>query len=113
MTLNGWLQIALYCVLIIAFVKPFGAYMAHVFAGERTWFSLVLRPVERALYGLKLSHIPTPPPAISPKLEYQYFAIDKSGPCWEHIRQTGHVGLYIPGDIPAPEPELVIVLKPE
>ncbi len=50
MTLNGWLQIALYCVLITAFVKPFGVYMARVFEGERTVFSPVLRPVERAVY---------------------------------------------------------------
>jgi K+-transporting ATPase ATPase A chain len=34
------------------FVKPFGTYMAHVFAGERTWFSPVLRPVERGIYAL-------------------------------------------------------------
>jgi potassium-transporting ATPase potassium-binding subunit len=50
MTLNGWLQIALYCVLITAFVKPFGVYMARVFEGERTFLSPVLRPVERAVY---------------------------------------------------------------
>jgi K+-transporting ATPase ATPase A chain len=52
MTVNGWLQIAIYSVLIILFVKPFGTYMAHVFGGERTWFSPVLRPVERAVYRL-------------------------------------------------------------
>ena len=47
MTFNGWLQIAIYCVLIFLFVKPFGAYMASVFDGERTLLSLVLRPIER------------------------------------------------------------------
>jgi len=50
MTANGWLQIAIYCVLIIAFVKPFGAFMARVFDGERTFLHPVLRPVERAVY---------------------------------------------------------------
>ena len=69
--------------------------------------------VERALPGLPLTHLPVPPPAVSPTVETKYFAVTKSGPCWEHIRQTGRVGLYIPGDIPAPEPELLIVLKPE
>lgn len=50
MTLNGWVQIALYSVLIILFVKPFGSYMARVFEGESTFLSPVLRPVERAVY---------------------------------------------------------------
>ena len=50
MTFNGWLQIALYCVLIMLFVKPFGGYMTRVFDGERTFLHPVLRPVERAVY---------------------------------------------------------------
>ncbi len=50
MTINGWIQIAIYCVLIILFVKPFGAFMARVFEGERTFLHPVLRPVERAVY---------------------------------------------------------------
>ena len=50
MTVNGWIQIAIYCVLITAFVKPFGAFMARVFEGERTFLHPILRPVERAVY---------------------------------------------------------------
>src|SRR5271167_279519 len=50
MTLNGWIQIAIYCVLIVALVKPLGWYMTRVFAGERTFLSPVFRPVEKALY---------------------------------------------------------------
>ena len=52
MTFNGWLQIAIYCVLIFLFVKPFGAYMAKVFDGQRTLFSVVLRPIERGIYAV-------------------------------------------------------------
>src|SRR3984957_5146267 len=52
MTVNGWLQIALYCVLLILLVKPLGGYMTRVFAGERTPLSPVLRPLERGLYRL-------------------------------------------------------------
>ena len=40
----------LYCAIVVALVKPLGAYMTHVFKGERTWLSPVLRPVERAIY---------------------------------------------------------------
>src|SRR5882724_5499633 len=52
MTFNGWLQIAIYCVLIFLFVKPFGAYMANVFDGQRTLFSMVLRPIAIGIYKL-------------------------------------------------------------
>jgi len=50
MTLNGWLQIAIYFVLILVFVKPFGLFMYRVFEGERTFLHPILRPVERAIY---------------------------------------------------------------
>ncbi len=50
MTAIGWIQIALYCALIVAITKPLGLYMTRVFTGERTLLSPVLRPVERALY---------------------------------------------------------------
>ena len=46
MTLNGWIQIAIYFVIVIALVKPLGRYMARVFKGERTFLSPVLGPVE-------------------------------------------------------------------
>ena len=52
MTVNGWLQIALYCALLILLTNPLGGYMTRVFGGERTLLSPVLRPVERGLYGL-------------------------------------------------------------
>src|SRR6201991_1505574 len=52
MTFDGWIQIALYCVVITLLVKPLGGYMTCVFAGERTFLSPVLSPVERGLYRL-------------------------------------------------------------
>jgi potassium-transporting ATPase potassium-binding subunit len=52
MTINGWIQILLYCVVIIAITAPLGGYMTRVFAGERTLLSPVLRPIERGLYRL-------------------------------------------------------------
>jgi K+-transporting ATPase ATPase A chain len=50
MTINGWLQIVLYCAVVVALVKPLGGYMTRVFSGERTFLSPVFVPVERALY---------------------------------------------------------------
>ena len=52
MTINGWIQIALYCAIIIAITKPLGGYMASVFNGEKTFLSPVLRPIERAFYAI-------------------------------------------------------------
>jgi potassium-transporting ATPase potassium-binding subunit len=51
MTGNGWLQLAVYAVVLLLLVKPLGAYMAAVFDGK----SAVVRvcaPLERALYRL-------------------------------------------------------------
>jgi len=50
MTAIGWIQIVLFCAIIVALTKPLGAYMTRVFNGERTWLSPVLRPVEAGLY---------------------------------------------------------------
>jgi len=52
MTLNGWIQILVFCGIIILLVKPLGGYMTRVFSGERTFLSPVLVPVERGLYRL-------------------------------------------------------------
>ena len=51
MTVNGWIQIAIFCAIIVALVKPLGWYITRVMAGERTLFSPMLRPVERVLYA--------------------------------------------------------------
>jgi len=50
MTANGWIQIAIFCVVIIALTRPLGGYMTRVFNGERNFLSPALRPVERAVY---------------------------------------------------------------
>ncbi len=50
MSLNGWLQIALFSAIVIAITRPLGGFMARLFAGERNFMSPVLRPVERGIY---------------------------------------------------------------
>jgi potassium-transporting ATPase potassium-binding subunit len=52
MTLIGWIQIVLYCAIVVALVKPLGWYMTRVFNGEATFLSPVLRPVERGIYWI-------------------------------------------------------------
>ncbi len=50
MTAIGWLQAIVFFVIVLALTKPVGLYMTRVFAGERTWLSPVLVPVERFIY---------------------------------------------------------------
>jgi K+-transporting ATPase ATPase A chain len=52
MTINGWIQIAIYCAIVVALVKPLGWYMTRAFDGERIFLSPILRPVEAGLYRL-------------------------------------------------------------
>jgi type VI secretion system protein ImpJ len=68
--------------------------------------------VRRALPGLPLTYLPVPPSAIPRRVETQYFGISKAGPCWDHLVQTRRIGVYVPGDLPQPELELLVVLKP-
>jgi potassium-transporting ATPase potassium-binding subunit len=50
MTAIGWVQILLYCAIIVAITPVLGGYMTRVFNGERTFLSPVLRPVEATIY---------------------------------------------------------------
>jgi K+-transporting ATPase ATPase A chain len=52
MTSSGWLQIALFFVLVLLAARPMGLYMARVYGGKRTWLDPVLTPIERLLYRL-------------------------------------------------------------
>jgi len=52
MTVNGWVQILFFLLAVFLATPPIGAYMARVFARERTWLDLVLRPIERLVYRL-------------------------------------------------------------
>jgi K+-transporting ATPase ATPase A chain len=52
LTLIGWLQIALFCAIIIAVTRPLGGFMTRVFAGDRTFLSPLIRPLEVGFYKL-------------------------------------------------------------
>jgi K+-transporting ATPase ATPase A chain len=49
---SGILLILVFIAVIAALTAPLGAYMAKVFAGERTWAHRLLRPLEVAIYKL-------------------------------------------------------------
>ena len=52
MTVVGWLQIAIVLGLVLAAAVPLSAFIAKVMAGERTWLTPFLAPVERGFYRL-------------------------------------------------------------
>jgi len=52
MTVIGWIQILLYCAIIIAITPVLGGYMTRVFSGERNFLSPLLRPVEILIYKI-------------------------------------------------------------
>jgi K+-transporting ATPase ATPase A chain len=52
MTFNGWIQIAIFAVIVTLLVRPVGGFMVKVFEGEKNFLSPVLRPVEAGFYRL-------------------------------------------------------------
>jgi K+-transporting ATPase ATPase A chain len=52
MTLNGWLQILFYFVVLLLVTKPLGIFMARVYNRERTFLDPLFRPIERLIYRL-------------------------------------------------------------
>jgi len=52
MTFNGLLQLAVYFLVLLAVTKPLGVFMTKVFAGEKTFLSRLVGPVERLVYRL-------------------------------------------------------------
>jgi type VI secretion system protein ImpJ len=66
--------------------------------------------VRQALPGVPLTHTPKPPGSIPVKLNYQYFSINQSGVAWEAIVRARNLAVYVPGDFPNPQLELIILL---
>ncbi len=67
--------------------------------------------VRRAVQGLGLSQLSVPPAAVAARVETEYFEVDRTGACWNSIVDSRQVGVYVPGEFPAPEIELLVVLE--
>jgi potassium-transporting ATPase potassium-binding subunit len=65
MTLVGWAQIALVLALVVVCAVPLSKFIADVYAGERTFLSPVIGPVERGFYRLA---------GVDPAREQDWFA---------------------------------------
>jgi type VI secretion system protein ImpJ len=66
--------------------------------------------IRQALPAMQLTHVPSPPGSIPIKLNYQYFSLNQSGAAWEAVQRARNIAAYVPGDIPNPQLELIILL---
>ena len=66
--------------------------------------------IRAALPAIQLTHVPSPPGSIPIKLNYQYFSLNQSGACWEAVLRARNFAAYVPGEIPNPQLELIILL---
>jgi type VI secretion system protein ImpJ len=65
--------------------------------------------IRQAMPGLKLTHVPVPPRTIPVKLRYQYFSVDQTGPVWQAVVRARNFAVYVPGEIPNPDMELIFL----
>jgi type VI secretion system protein ImpJ len=66
--------------------------------------------IRQALPGIQITHVPSPPGSIPIKMKYQYFSLNQSGISWDAVVRARNFAAYVPGDIPNPQLELVILL---
>jgi K+-transporting ATPase ATPase A chain len=52
MTINGWLQIGVFALLVLGVTPPLGAYLFRVFEGKKQPLPRLLGPLERGMYRL-------------------------------------------------------------
>ena len=53
MNANGWAQLILFSIILLALTKPMGLYLVRVLdANGRTFLDPALKPVERLIYRL-------------------------------------------------------------
>ena len=66
--------------------------------------------IRQALPAIQLVHVPSPPGSIPIKMNYQYFSLSQSGIYWDAVVRARNLAAYVPGEIPNPQLELIILL---
>lgn len=66
--------------------------------------------ISSAVPGIALAHLSSPPSAIPIKMRYQYFSLNQSGSAWESVIRSRNFAAHVPGEIPNPQMELIILL---
>jgi type VI secretion system protein ImpJ len=71
----------------------------------------ILRLVKEGLAGVALQHVPAPPSGIAPRPDTAYFSIACAGPCWDAIRRSADIGVYVPAGIRDADLDLRVLLE--
>jgi type VI secretion system protein ImpJ len=86
--------------------------VAHVVHGCKVGSADVVDTlIRRALPGLGLAHVPQPPASVPVKLDFLYFALQRSGPAWDSVVNARNLAVYVPADLTDARFELVMVLR--
>ena len=67
--------------------------------------------VQQALPALSLTHLPVPPPAVSPRSDAVYFVVAQEGSRWANLTDSREVAAYVPDAIPDAELALCLVFE--
>ena len=71
----------------------------------------IARLVKEAYPGMTIEHVPVPSSDLSPRIGMQYFAVQRTDPCWKSIVDSGEVGIYLPAALGEAEIEIKVILE--
>ncbi len=71
----------------------------------------IVRLVREAYPGMSLTHVESPPSALSPRVGHRYFRVERSDPCWKSVVDTAEIGLYTPQALGAARYEFAVLLQ--
>lgn len=67
--------------------------------------------IQSAMPGLPLLYVSSPPPKLSSKPGYSYFALTRNSTHWEMIKTTGTLAMYFPHKIPGLKMEMMALTE--
>jgi type VI secretion system protein ImpJ len=71
----------------------------------------IVRLVREAYPGMSLTHVESPPSALSPRVGHRYFRVERTDPCWKSVVDTAEIGLYTPQALGPARYEFAILLE--
>jgi len=102
----GWIEILLFCAIVVALAKPLGGHMTRVFAGERTFLSPLLRPLEVLLYRAAGVDETREQHWLAYTLAMLFFHVGGFAILYALLRLQDAIPYFNPADQPAVAPDL-------
>ncbi len=76
-------------------------------------FSDIQGLIEASRYGVKFTLDSTPPSTLPTQSAFRYFELDTQDDLWQGIKRARNLAVYVPGQLPKPSLELVVLLTPD